>query len=116
VIEQEAQVVPMFIVNLDRSNFGQLHEQLFQIKFVAKSFAKSSKKALKEEQLEKKKIKKAIEQNNIEGARIYAQNAIRKKNDSLNYLKLSSRLDAVASRMDTAIKMNMITKSMKKCN
>eukprot|EP01009_Symbiontida_sp_KSa7_P001805 NODE_1420_length_605_cov_597.589928_g1131_i0.p1 GENE.NODE_1420_length_605_cov_597.589928_g1131_i0~~NODE_1420_length_605_cov_597.589928_g1131_i0.p1 ORF type:complete len:154 (+),score=33.13 NODE_1420_length_605_cov_597.589928_g1131_i0:26-463(+) len=35
-----------------------------------------------------------------------------KKNESLNYLRLSSRIDAVAARMDTAIKMNMVTKSM----
>lgn len=49
----------------------------------------------------------------MDGARIYAQNAIRKKNESLNFLRLASRVDAVASRMETAIKMNAITKSMK---
>lgn len=45
----------------------------------------------------------------MEGARIYASNAIRKKNESLNLLKLSSRIDAVASRVQTAITMRKVT-------
>lgn len=44
----------------------------------------------------------------MEGARIYASNAIRKKNESLNLLKLSSRIDAVASRVQTAITMRKV--------
>ena len=48
----------------------------------------------------------------MEGARIYAQNAIREKNQALNYLRLASRLDAVASKIETAIRMNQVTKSM----
>lgn len=31
------------------------------------------------------------------------QNAIRKKNEALNYLRLGSRLDAVVSRLDTQV-------------
>ena len=44
---------------------------------------------------------------NMEGAKIYAQNAIRKKSEALNYLKLASRLDAVVSRLDTQAKMQV---------
>mmetsp|Transcript_11203 Transcript_11203/g.28355 ORF Transcript_11203/g.28355 Transcript_11203/m.28355 type:complete len:176 (+) Transcript_11203:329-856(+) len=57
-------------------------------------------------------VKKAIEKGNIEGARIYAQNAIRKKTEQLNYLKLASRLDAVVSKLDTQAKMNIVNKNM----
>eukprot|EP01027_Heterolobosea_sp_BB2_P004494 GEZU01006885.1.p1 GENE.GEZU01006885.1~~GEZU01006885.1.p1 ORF type:complete len:195 (+),score=67.44 GEZU01006885.1:189-773(+) len=89
-----------------------LEDQLFQLKFISKQFARNAVKAEKEEKAEKLKVKKAIEKGNIDGARIYAQNAIRKKNESLNFLRLSSRIDAVASRLDTAIKMNMVSKSM----
>lgn len=46
-------------------------------------------------------MKKAIEKGNMEGAKIYAQNAIRKKNEALNYLRLASRLDAEVSRLET---------------
>ena len=41
----------------------------------------------------------------MEGAKIYAQNVIREKNQALNFLRLSSRIDAVASRLETAIRM-----------
>ena len=51
----------------------------------------------------------AIQQQNTEGARIYASNAIRKKNEALNLLRLSSRIDAVASRIQTAVTMQKVT-------
>ena len=44
---------------------------------------------------------------NADGAKIYAQNAIRKKNEALNYLRLGSRLDAVVSRLDQQAKMQV---------
>ncbi len=44
---------------------------------------------------------------NMDGAKIYAQNAIRKKNEALNYLRLGSRLDAVVSRLDQQAKMQV---------
>jgi len=84
----------------------------FNLKFTAKQFGKSSKKCEKEEQMEKNKCLKAMEKGNADGARIYAQNAIRKKNEALNYLRLQSRIDAVASRLDTAIKMQRVSKAM----
>mmetsp|Transcript_10561 Transcript_10561/g.13702 ORF Transcript_10561/g.13702 Transcript_10561/m.13702 type:complete len:156 (-) Transcript_10561:228-695(-) len=48
----------------------------------------------------------------MDGARIYAQNAIREKNQSLKYLQLSSRIDAVAARLDTAMRTEQLSKSM----
>jgi charged multivesicular body protein 1 len=87
-------------------------DQLFSLKFTAKQLARQSKKSEKDEAKEKLKVKKAIEQGNQEGARIYAQNAIRAKNMSLNYLRLSSRVEAVAARVETAMKMKAVTQSM----
>ncbi|KAL9540360.1 Vacuolar-sorting protein SNF7 [Mucor bainieri] len=86
--------------------------QLFQLKFTAKQLNKQSKRCQKDETTEKNKLKKAIQDGNMEGARIYASNAIRKKNESLNLLKLSSRIDAVASRVQTAITMRKVSNSM----
>jgi hypothetical protein len=48
----------------------------------------------------------------MEGARIYAQNAIREKNQALNYLRLASRIDGVASRVEAAVRMKTVTRSM----
>jgi len=90
----------------------KLLDQVFNLKFSAKQLSKQSVKCEKEEKAEKLKVKKAIEKGNIEGAKIYAQNAIRKKHEQLNYLKLASRLDAVVSRLDTQAKMQMVNKNM----
>jgi charged multivesicular body protein 1 len=69
-------------------------------------------KCEKEHEAEKLKIKKAIEKGDPETARIYAQSAIRMKTTGLNYLRLSSRLDAVASRVESAVKMKQVTQQM----
>ena len=54
-----------------------------------------------------------MQKGNMEGAKIYAQNAIRAKTQSLNYLKLAARMDAVAARVQTAIDMKLLAKDMK---
>ena len=38
----------------------------------------------------------AIQKGYMEGARIYGENAIRSKNQALNFLRMASRIDAVA--------------------
>lgn len=47
-----------------------------------------------------------------EQAQLRATNAIRKKNEALNLMKLASRVDAAASRVQTAVTMNQVTGSM----
>jgi|TARA_B100000780_G_scaffold245182_1_gene189134 charged multivesicular body protein 1 len=74
--------------------------------------ARNSKKCEKNEKANKKKLKKAIEQGNMDGARIYAQNAIREKSQALNFLRMSGRVDAVSARVQSACDMNKVSKSM----
>ena len=57
-------------------------------------------------------ILQAIQQNHTDIAKIYAQNAIRKQNEKLNLLRLASRIDAVSSRVQTAVTMRQVTGSM----
>ncbi|RNF09632.1 charged multivesicular body protein 1 [Trypanosoma conorhini] len=93
-------------------SLNQLQDLQFQLKFVAKQFAKNSTRCEKEQKQEMRKCKQAMEKGNMDGARIFAQNSIRKKNESINHLRLAARMDAVVSRLDTAIKMKMVTKGM----
>uniref|UniRef100_A0A3B1J2I3 Charged multivesicular body protein 1B n=1 Tax=Astyanax mexicanus TaxID=7994 RepID=A0A3B1J2I3_ASTMX len=89
-----------------------MEQHLFNLKFAAKELQRSSKKCDKEEKAEKAKVKKAIQKGNMEVARIHAENAIRQKNQSVNFLRMSARVDAVAARVQTAVTMNKVTKSM----
>ena len=89
-----------------------MEKHLFNLKFASKQLMRDSKKADKEEKAEKNKLKKAIEKGNMDVARIHAENAIRQKNQSLNYLRMSARIDAVASRVQTAVTTKRVTSSM----
>ncbi|KAF4519956.1 hypothetical protein B566_EDAN005455 [Ephemera danica] len=103
------------MVYINSSSSLSLHEpseNLFNLKFAVKELERNSKRCDKEEKAEKLKCKKAIQKGNIEGARIHAENAIRQKNQSLNYLRMSARVDAVASRVQTALTTRKVTQSM----
>jgi len=83
------------------------------LKITSKQMQRSSKKCEKNEKQAIEKLKKAIKQGNSEGARIYGQDAIREKNQALNHLRMASRIDACASRIETAVRMGQVTGSMK---
>lgn len=89
-----------------------MDDTLFQLRFCSKQLERLSKKAEKDQKAQEAKIKKALKQGNHEGARIYAENAIRKKTESLNYLRMSSKVDAVASRVQSAVTMKGVAKNM----
>lgn len=95
---------------------GQKHsleDDLITFRLTSKQMARSAKKCDKNMATQKEKLKKAIEQGNMDGAKIYAQNVIREKNQSLNFLRLGSRIDAVSSRLETAIRMQQVSVAMK---
>ncbi|XP_028338603.1 charged multivesicular body protein 1B2 isoform X3 [Physeter macrocephalus] len=100
---------------------SNMEKHLFNLKFAAKELNRNAKKCDKEEKAEKAKIKKcllllclkqAIQKGNTEVARIHAENAIRQKNQTINFLRMSARVDAVAARVQTAVTMGKVTKSM----
>ncbi|CAI5731661.1 unnamed protein product [Hyaloperonospora brassicae] len=94
------------------SRRSTLEDELFNIKFTAKTLLRNSKKCEKNEAAQKTKLKKAIAQGNMEGAKIYAQNAIREQHQALSYLQLASRMDAVAARVQTAMSMGQLKANM----
>lgn len=55
-------------------------------------------------------VAQAIQKGNMDVARIHAENAIRQKNQSVNFLRMSARVDAVAARVQTAVTMNKVHK------
>ena len=81
---------------------------MFQLRFCAKQLERLSKKAEKDQAVQHGKIKKALQQGNVEGAKIYAENAIRKKNEALNFLRMASKVDAVRSKVQTAVTMKEV--------
>lgn len=89
-----------------------LEKAQFQLKFTAKQLNRQAARAEKEMKNEERKVKKAIQQGNHDIAKLYAQNAIRKRSERLNLLQLASRVDSVASRVQTAVTMRQVTGNM----
>lgn len=89
-----------------------LEDTLIQLRISAKQLDKMAQKAQKQQQIEKAKVKKAIENKDLETAKIYAENSIRKKNEYINCLRLSSRVDAVSSKVKSAVAMQGVAKNI----
>lgn len=93
-------------------NKVSLEDEMINLRITSKQMQRSAKKCEKNEKMAIEKLKKAIQQGNQEGAKIYGQDAIREKNQALNYMRMTSRIDAVQSRIETAVRMDQITGSM----
>jgi charged multivesicular body protein 1 len=53
-------------------------------------------------------LTQAIQKGSTEVARIHAENAIRQKNQAINFLRMSTKIDAVAARVQTAVTMGKV--------
>lgn len=85
---------------------------VFQLKMTKSQLERQSKKAATGIAKNKKLVQKYIAQKDPATARIYAENAIRKKNESLNYLRMAGRLDATISRLESMQQIKSISKQM----
>ena len=87
---------------------------IFNLRMQAKTLARQSKKLEKEHNDYKKKVKKAMEQGNMDVARVYCETAIHKKSMANNLLKMSSRVDAISMKLQAQIRQNQTIKMLGK--
>lgn len=97
-------IAPLLFCRLLRTmgNTPSLHETVFDLRYNAKQLERMSKKCEKNAAKQRALVKAALEKGNMEGARIYGANAIREKNQGLNYLRLASRVEGAAARVESA--------------
>lgn len=89
-----------------------LEDDLIQFKLTSKQFSRDATRSLAKSEQEQKKVAAEMKRGNMAGAQIYAQNAIREKNTYLQFLKLSSQLDGVASKLEYSIRMQKTSATM----
>ena len=89
-------------LEVKQSASDQMFDMIFEFKCVAKQMKKESTKAEAQERQAIMKVQEAIENNLPEAAKLHASDAIRKRNEARRYLVLSSKLDAVHSRLQNA--------------
>ncbi|THD24576.1 Charged multivesicular body protein 1 [Fasciola hepatica] len=90
----------------------KLTDALFQLKMSSKQMSRLSSKMEQEAEREKSKLKKALVEQHYDIAKVYAENAVRKHNESVNYLRMSSRFDAIGSRVQSALQMKEAVKNI----
>jgi charged multivesicular body protein 1 len=90
----------------------KLDEALFDLKFSAKQMRKESEKLAKDETKEKALAAKALAKGQIEVARTHGVNAIQAKNLSLQMLQTSSKIDGCSKRLEHAMRLNQVSKTM----
>lgn len=91
---------------------SKMEDMIFNLRFTVKQLERLAKKAEKDQKVQEGKVKKAIQTKNVDTARIYAENAIRKKNEGLNYLRMAARVDAVSAKVQSALTMKDVAKKM----
>ena len=90
----------------------EMFDKIFEFKMMAKQFAKESKKAENEYKKNLTKTKNLMEKGKYDQARVTAADAIRKKNEINRYQVLSSKIDTIAQRLQSAMQTNQLTEKM----
>jgi charged multivesicular body protein 1 len=79
-------------------------DMLINMKMKAKMFERESNKAEKEKKKQLDKAKLCLKKGNEEGARLYCDLAQQKHNESMQYMKMSHRLEVVAGQIKSKTK------------
>lgn len=89
-----------------------LSNTLFNLKFTQKQLTKQANKSLKESGTNEKKLGKLLGEGNSDDneelIKILASNVIRKKNEYLNLIKLTNKLDIIISKLNTSMIMQQV--------
>lgn len=94
--EKSKPVVP------EKSPSDKMFDMIFEFRMMSKSFKKESEKSQNAEKQLILRVKDSIEKNLPETAKIHAADAIRKRTEARRYLLLSSKLEAVQQRLQSA--------------
>ena len=97
----------------EQSPSDKMFDNIFEFKMMAKNFAKESKKAETAHKNLLGKVKDLIAKGDYEKAKVVASDAIRKKNEIKRYQVLSSKLDTLTQRLQSAYQTQQLTENMK---
>lgn len=85
-----------------------LYKKLFNLKLAAKQITKNANKLKKDESKEMHKCLKCVMRGELDIGRVHAENAVRNHNQSLDLLKLESRLQGSINVLQAAIGQNQV--------
>ena len=74
-------------------------EVLLQMKMKSKQFMRESNKSLKEKETYYKKAKESMKKGNEEGAKMFLEIVQQKEAESMQYMKVATRMDVIAGQI-----------------
>ncbi|KAL0234228.1 hypothetical protein PCE1_001265 [Barthelona sp. PCE] len=87
-----------------------MFETMFSLRFAKKQMERNARKSAKRERRAKDRVQRAVEDGDIQKARIYAENAIRYHQEEIQSLKHASTLDVLCSRVEMAAMTERVSK------
>ncbi|KAL0489823.1 vacuolar protein-sorting protein VPS46 [Acrasis kona] len=87
-------------------------ETINDLQLTSNSYRIQSLKSQREAEESKLMVKKCMEKGDLDRARIYAEKAVRKRNESNNYLKLSNKLEATTSNVQQLTNAQQLQQKM----
>ena len=90
----------------------KMFDTMFEFKMMGKQMAKEAKKSENQNKNLIKKVKDCIAKGDYEQAKVAASDAIRQKNQVRRYRVLSSKIDTVAQRLQSAYQNQRLTEQM----
>ena len=79
-----------------------LMDVAIDLKFNAKQFEKQAQKLEKQEKAERKKVLDALQKNQTDNAKIFAENVIRQRKEAINTRRFGVKMSALASKVEGA--------------
>nr|CAD7199476.1 unnamed protein product [Timema douglasi] len=76
--------------------------------------SRNARRSQKQEKIEKEQCKKHIRKGNLAVAKIHAENSIRQRNQALNFMTMSARVESIAAKVQDAQTMSRVTNSLRK--
>lgn len=91
----------------------KMFDNIFEFKMVGKQLNKEASKAKAKEKQLLDKVKKAIEKGDYENAKVLANDAIRARKEAQRDKAMASKVDTIASRLQSAMNTQKLTSSMR---
>ena len=98
--------------NQSKNQFDQLMDASIEFRMNAKQMEKDAGRAEAKAQQEKKKAKQYMDKGDMESAKIIAGEAIRYSNESTNLYRMSGKMQAVSSKLDSAVRAQQVSQQI----
>lgn len=89
--------------------YKALDDVIFNLKFTKKGIHRDIKKCESQIKIEMDNVKNDIKNNDIIAAQIHSENTIRQKTQRINYMKFSSKIDAIVCKLELAVQNGKLT-------